>query len=254
MAETQSADFSFAQVYAGTWRALTRRPLALLGIALLPCALPSIGKAYSAAYPLDAAIAAGDIGAIAIGLSALFFVLTAPFSQVAIMVLTLEDGDQAPENLGRALATGLRLMLPLLLQSLLWMVAIGAGASLLLFPAFMMATMWSVAPVVLVAEKSGPIAAFSRSARLTKGLRWKVFGAFLPAVLVYLLMAFGFEGFSLTGADDLAKTNLGLAMLVNIVANGLPMLWLTIFTVSLYQRLYAIKGEDTNSDLATVFA
>jgi len=53
------------------------------------------------------------------------------------------------------------------------------GLILLIVPGIMFALRWSVALPACVVEGLGPLASMKRSAQLTKGHRWKLFGIFL---------------------------------------------------------------------------
>jgi hypothetical protein len=102
--------------------------------------------------------------------------------------------------------------LPVIALLILCLVAIVLGIVALVVPAFIAMTVWFVAPTACVVEQAGPIASLKRSARLTKGHRWKIFGVVLvlvsvqsvPVVLVFLHTSLGFVARPLWDAAILA--------------------------------------------------
>jgi hypothetical protein len=60
------------------------------------------------------------------------------------------------------------------------------GMIFLVIPGLIVMTMLSVSAQACVIERLGPIASLSRSAALTKGHRWRVFGLILIAGLISL--------------------------------------------------------------------
>jgi heme/copper-type cytochrome/quinol oxidase subunit 3 len=58
------------------------------------------------------------------------------------------------------------------------------GIIAFIVPGLMLFTMWFVGTPVCVVEQQGPWASLRRSAELTKGHRWKIFGLMLALYLV----------------------------------------------------------------------
>jgi len=87
-------------------------------------------------------------------------------------------------SLSESLQVGLSRFFPIIglafLMSLLGMLA----ALALIFPAFIVFTMWFVAMPVCIVERLGPWASMQRSADLTKGHRWKIFGLWILIILI----------------------------------------------------------------------
>jgi hypothetical protein len=117
-----------------------------------------------------------------------------------------------PPRVGEALNKVLSRFWPLVGLGILWVVAlfvvgfvsmfvVSALATalgpwfLVLSPAFFVPTamlwvMWAVVVPACIVESMGAVASMSRSADLTKGYRWKVFGIMLLLGLVFLLVLF----------------------------------------------------------------
>jgi len=79
-------------------------------------------------------------------------------------------------GIGACLAVGLKRMLPVLGVGILAGLCIVGGAILLIVPGVILACMLWVAVPVAVVERPGVMASLKRSAELTKGYRWQIFG------------------------------------------------------------------------------
>lgn len=95
-----------------------------------------------------------------------------------------------PVGIGEALSRGLSLILPMIGVAILAGLAIGLGFILLIVPGIIIAVMLWVAIPAAVVERPGVVASLSRSAELTKGYRWPVFG--ILVIIVVLAMVVGF--------------------------------------------------------------
>ena len=116
---------------------------------------------------------------------------------IAIAVRTIATGaithiaasDQVGQRVafGPALATGLRLALPLLGLGVVVGIGVGLGSILLVVPGLMLAIRWLVAVPARVVECPSMGSSLSRSAALTKGSFWRLFG--LVVILVVFSLA-----------------------------------------------------------------
>jgi hypothetical protein len=95
---------------------------------------------------------------------------------------------------GNSLQFGFARLGPVVGLSLVVGILAGLGAILLLVPGFIVMTMYAVAIPVCVAEQLGVFASMSRSAFLTKGNRWRIFGIVILVGLATMLVA-GLVGF-----------------------------------------------------------
>lgn len=93
-------------------------------------------------------------------------------------------------GLGEALSRGLSLILPMLGVAILSGLAIGIGTVLLIVPGIIVAVMLWVAIPAAVVERPGVIASLQRSAELTKGHRWSVFGILVIIVVAVIAIMF----------------------------------------------------------------
>ena len=121
-------------------------------------------------------------------------------------------------------------------------------AFVLAIPAAIVATAflgcsWLVAPVVVVIEKMGPIAALGRAWRLSGGHRWRIFGIqvllFILNLVLSLLIGGLFGGFAAFGGQSGTPGQLGVTNLVSTLVNlastivWAPVEWIA-FTVLYY--------------------
>jgi hypothetical protein len=104
-------------------------------------------------------------------------------------------------------------------------------------------TSWLVAPVIVVIEKMGPIAALGRAWRLSGGHRWRIFGIqvllFILNLVLSLLIGGLFGGFAAFGGQTGTPGQLGVTNLVSTLVNlastivWAPVEWIA-FTVLYY--------------------
>lgn len=112
--------------------------------------------------------------------------------QASLVRSAITDLNGEKPDLGSALSTGFRLIVPVFIISILFLLGLMAGMILLIVPGFMLAAAWLVAVPVRVVENTGITETFSRSAALTKGYRWPIFWLMIlysiASVLVSLLV------------------------------------------------------------------
>ncbi|HEX4197799.1 MAG TPA: hypothetical protein VHZ26_10185 [Caulobacteraceae bacterium] len=126
----------------------------------------------------------------ALGLIAWLVSLVANYVLQAAIVhgaITSLNGRRA--SFGECISTGLRHWFWLLLLAIVTGVALFFGFILLIFPGLMMLTAWVVAVPAQVVERTGVFGALGRSADLTRGRRWPIFGL----LVVYAIAAYIFQ-------------------------------------------------------------
>lgn len=104
----------------------------------------------------------------------LTFVLTG-----ALIYGVYQQMRNAPVSIGTCVAVGFARLLPVIGVALITGILIGIGFILLLVPGFILTTMWWVVVPVAVVERKGMADAIARSAVLTAGNRWGIFGIIL---------------------------------------------------------------------------
>ena len=147
-------------------------------------------------------------------------------------------------SVGQCLQVGLKRLFPIIGVALLAGLCVGGAAMLFLIPGLIVYCMLWVAVPVVVVEKIGVTAALGRSAKLTAGNRWRVFGVVVVLGLINWLVT---TVFSTALASVFASVGLGAAL----VLQNLP----TIFTGSLtavatavgYYQLHIVTDNSVKS-------
>jgi len=116
-------------------------------------------------------------------------VVTGAILQGALVYGTVQDMNGRRPGVGDILTTGLRAFMPVIGVSLLFGIALIVGFVLLIVPGIMIACAWCVAVPALVAERVGVFDSFRRSADLTRGNRWRLFGLFVIWVMAVMLLS-----------------------------------------------------------------
>ncbi len=99
--------------------------------------------------------------------------------QATIIYGTVSDLNNRPVSVAESLTAGLRAFLPVIGLAILLGLGVALASMLLLVPGIMLAIAWCVAIPAYVVEQTGVMAAFGRSAELTRGSRWRIFGLFV---------------------------------------------------------------------------
>lgn len=113
------------------------------------------------------------------GLNLALLVLAWAFCTAAMSFGTYETLRGRPATLDECLQRGLPLVIPALVIGFLLILGLGVASLLLVIPGIILAMVWYVVIPVAVVERPGIFAAFGRSATLTRGNRWRIFGIYL---------------------------------------------------------------------------
>lgn len=264
---TRPAKLDIARVIEGTIRVLGRNFVTYAVLALILSGLPAAVVALFQITALrgeDGVISmntmfTGDYWAAASlgGIAALIF---SAVLQGTLIYATVQDLNGERPSIADCLATGLRSFLPLIGVMFLFILALAFGAVLLIVPAFMIGCAWCVAIPSLVADRTGVFGAFSRSAELTRGNRWRIFGLGVVIWIVLLVIGAVFNavtGVSAFGTDPAQTLNRALSPL----ALGLGVIRSTISAVIgatlisvLYVELRRLREGAAPQWLAEIFS
>ncbi len=186
-------NFEMGRVFGRTFEVIGRNWLLYLALSAVLVGLPTlllrlpIPETQNQNLMLESA----RTGAIGIGhllgiiaLAGLVSTLFRYFLQATLVRATIEDLSDRRPNFADCLSTGLAMVLPVIGIAIVSAVAIVFACLLLIVPGIMLAIAWSVAIPAKLAEGIGVFASLSRSAALTKGHRWKIFGLFLITFIV----------------------------------------------------------------------
>lgn len=181
-------DFDIGSVLGKTFSTLFRNivPFGILALLVYsPSLLVQVG-AYSS----------GVVGLEDQTSQAWLILLEALLAQVltaAVVYGTVQDLSGRGVSLGEIVGHGFATVLPVIVVAILFTIMIGLGSMLLIVPGLIVMTVFWVVIPVTVLEQPGILAAFGRSAELTKGCRWKIFGLVLIMIvlMIVLLMVAG---------------------------------------------------------------
>jgi hypothetical protein len=114
--------------------------------------------------------------------------------------------------------------------------------------------MWFVTMPAAVAERLGPFAAFSRSAQLTSGRRWGIFGlSFLVGLMAIVLMAIWIVPLLQESHPGGAAASLAHASIWFVLTIGLLQLFQGIVQAVAYALLRQDKDGVSYEELARIF-
>ena len=165
--------------------------------------------------------------------------------QTIILFAALQELRGEQVGLGEAVQKTLSRFFPLVGVATLYWLGTLAGLVLLVVPGIFLAIMWTVAPAACAVEGIGPIDGLRRSARLTGGQRWKIFG------IVALMMIVSIGGDQLIALFSRPAGTLAQASGAMIWAAVSGAYWNCAFAV-IYIGLCAGDGTDAGQ-IAAVF-
>jgi hypothetical protein len=257
---------SIERIFGRAFGTIRANPLATLGIAFLFSAVPSVAINYfvqgmQGSPQLVARV--GMSGMIAFGLlMAVVGIVISAITQGALVRATVAHNAGRESTLVESASAGLVVIVPLFLTGLLVGLGVAFASILLLVPGVMLYCAWVVASPVVVAERLWPLAAVSRSAELTRGARWKVFGLLLILMVGYwiisavvgvitLQMSGGLRGAAAMAASH--SLPIGFLVMSGIVQTIVACIWGVVVS-SLYVDLREWKDGPESANLAEVFA
>lgn len=177
--------------------------------------------------------------------------VTGAILQGALVYGTIQDLNGQRASLGDIVATGLRSFLAVIAVSILFAIALMLGIVLLIVPGIMIACAWCVAVPALVADRTSIFDAFRRSAELTRGNRWRIFGLLVIWIIAVMLLSGVVGVISGPGAAAGALSPAGL--IVNFVYATLSGLIGAAGTAVLYVELRRAREGMGPQWLAEVF-
>lgn len=258
IAATRSDKLDMARVIGSTLEVLGRNIMTFGVLALVLAGIPTaiIGYLQASNVEPTAAFSLTPGYFRAAGFGGLAAMITNAILQGALIYGTVQDLNGRRAGIADCLASGLRAFLPLIGLTILLVVAILFGLVLLIVPGIMMACAWCVAVPSLVADRTGVFGAFSRSAELTRGSRWRLFGLFLVVWVMLMIISAVSLGlitaFSLRGAAAVVRSPAWV--LANLITNTLSSLISSTGVAVLYVELRKLREGAGPQWLADVFS
>ncbi len=195
---TTTNSFDFGRVIKNTFGAIRQNAATFAVLALvlagIPAAISTFGlvgifgrlTSLGSVSPVEPSLSFLGFNAALAGGGMLINLFANAILQAAVMYGTAAFLNGRTASLGECFGAGLRRCLPLIGLMIVMGFAEFFGFLLLIVPGIMMAVAWIVAIPALVVERTGVFAALGRSADLTRGRRWPIFGF----IFLYLI-AFG---------------------------------------------------------------
>lgn len=247
--------FEFGRVVGQTFSLIGRNFVWFLLLALIFVGVPDFGVFYAQGYIFQSQ---PDLyGWVTFG-GAVVALVTTYILQGALTRAAVDDLSGRGVRLGAAIGAGFANFFPLFIVAILVGLGVFLGFIALIVPAILLAVRWAVAAPALVMERVGPTGAMGRSADLTEGHRWAIFGL----LLLYLVFAYALQiGLALlitsmgaTLQDRVVLSTPGLLFgVLNAAVSAVVTLISTVGTASLYFELRRVKDGVGVEDLAKVF-
>lgn len=121
---------------------------------------------------------------------------------VVNLVDDVRDG-RLDQSVGQLFGRVTPVLAPLILASILAAIGIGIGLILLIVPGLILMTLWAVVAPVILVERTGVFAAFSRSMALVKGSAWQVFAVIVIFFLIAWVVSILLAAIGVAGGDGL---------------------------------------------------
>jgi len=179
----------------------------------------------------------------------LWLILTA-----AITYGTYQDLRGRKASLIECLMRGLPLIFPVLGVAIIYFLMMMLGFVALVIPGVFVFVIYMVAVPVAVVERPGVFKSLSRSAALTKGSRWRVFGAYLVFLILSAVMMM-IIGLAMTGVafqTDLYGGGIALTVMNYVSGAFLAALGAVVIAVIYHELRMAKEGVDAE-EIAAVF-
>ncbi len=218
------------------------RNLATFGtLSVLFMLLPFVsGQMMGFGFGIESGVSTIAIAALVLLWILLYFLLFATLTHGTIC-----DLRGTPARIRESLSWGLGLLFPVIGITILATIGAGLGAMFLLVPGLILMTMWWVAVPAAVIERTGVINSLRRSAELTRGYRWKVFGVIIVIYIGQLVL------------DVLTHFILAAAPIFSLVVSFLITVAFTAYfavvTAVCYHDLRVLKDGVGTDEIARVF-
>ena len=227
-------------------------PAAVTGVLIAIFTSPTALSSVSSGSANSDALAAAAGGGVAIT-----FIVRAVATYIlqgAITYGTVADLNGRRPTLGECLSTGLRQAGWLCLLAIVVSIAVVFGYILFIVPGLMLATAWVVAVPAQVVERTGVFGAMSRSADLTRGHRWPIFGLMVAFAIGSGLMQTTLTGvgaaFALSSPQAFQVVAQGFLVPLAVTVSGLVA---AVGVASIYYELRSAREGIGPEALAAVF-
>lgn len=159
-------------------------------------------------------------------------------------------------SLSDCFRAGLSGMVPVIILTVLWWLAVAVGWVFLVVPALILMSMWAVALPAMIAEGRGIFESFGRSRELTRGHRLSIFGVLVLLLVIYYAAMVVVVG-AVLGTSTFSLANLGeatmLGTLLSIPASWASSMLFKSMLTSLYLETALVREGLPTEELVDVF-
>jgi hypothetical protein len=240
------SDFRVGQVINRTGSVLSRNFLPFVGVTTI-AQLPTVLLSHLATAGGTASNSGAAQTLLLTVLGLFLIVVLTVLSQAIVLYGSFQDMRGRPVNLVESLQVGLRRFFPIIGLAICMSILAMLATLFFIIPGLIVLTMWFVATPACVVEQLGPLRSMGRSARLTKGNRWKIFGLFLLLFLISGIVS------PILGASLAAIGGPMLALLGAALWGGVWGAFYAISGVVAYHDLRVAKEGVGIDDIVAVF-
>jgi len=256
IASQAQGKFDIGRVFSSTFAVIGRNIGLWIGLAVIFSAIPSLVLQYLILAPLTGGIVAEQavadpsflwkyyLGAFA---GFLVTVVLSSLLSSSLIRATIEDLSGKHPALGDCIKTALAVLLPAIGVGILAGLGIGVGMVLLIVPGIILWLRWSLAIPVLVQERLGVTGSMARSAQLTAGSRWALFGLYLILIIASIAIQW-VVGKIVPGLGTWIGT------IVAVLVQSILSMVISTATAVSYVELRKVKEGTSVSELAEIFA
>jgi hypothetical protein len=187
----------------------------------------------------------GSVG-LMVGLVTIVAVLFGVLAQGVVMSAASSVAERGTATLSVAIYAAMKRFFPLIGAAVCMGFTVVLGFVLLVVPGLMLITAYFVVVPACVLEGLGPINSLRRSARLTKGYRWRIFG------LVLIMVVLSLVGSLLARVGVLMLGSVGAAIL-QLIATAAVGVFTSVVSVVAYRDMVAAKEGFGGQRIASVF-
>jgi hypothetical protein len=262
-------DFRVGDVMSRAWRLFTGNLLFFLAVPFVIYVITFVSALVFGFLFVFAGIGTGSVALVVVGV-ALAVILVLSLNLIGQGVLLLGAFQRLRGQtirVGVAVQRVLHRFVPLVGLGILWFLAVAVttgvsfailsglaavigGWAFALTPVFfvpptILFIMWAVIVPACIVEEFGPVGSMSRSAELTKGFRWKIFGIVL--LLGFVLVVASALQLALTFASQ------ALGTVFSVVWSVLWIAYLSCTIIMIYHDLRVAKEGVDTEQIASVF-
>ena len=249
----EAAQFSIGRVLGDSFGVYARNFIGFTALALLIGLIEFLLTIYSGANEVDESGEVKFVGyqAVMMGFVTL---LTRSLTEATLIYGTFQDLRGRKAGIGACVTQGLASIIPVIIGSIISSIGIGAASLLLLIPGLIVMTIWWVYVPAIVVERQGVFDAFNRSAYLTAGHRWAVFGFIIVVIMMNLAVIYISEMISYAVISVWPGTDAFLLFLVvDYVGGALTAAFGAVMVAVGYYYLRAEREGIDADQIASIF-